>query len=222
MNAIKGPALAVIFMIALVITVVLSLISNRADQNKQDNPEQTPVSENTPVKIANLTNAYPSEFDPIIQAEYSVATERASEVNNKHQLAAIEIDLPADLQPNSGTSRYIYSAEDDTKNNWIITFSQSNGNYIRALIPKGDYMGTLQPINTKLWKFNYVTALQIMEQNGGLSWREQHELQSVKLTLRHAPPKNWLTWQVEYKSKDTTFTRIIDANSGQIISEESE
>ena len=101
-----------------------------------------------------------------------------------------------------------------------MTFTQLSNNFTRMIIPKDDYLGNVAEINTKLWKFNFVTALQIAEKNGGLKWRESNDLQSIRLTLRHTEPKNWLLWVVEYKGENGNLILRIDANSGRVVSEE--
>jgi hypothetical protein len=80
-------------------------------------------------------------------------------------------------------------------------------------------MGTLEVMNQSLWKFNYVTALQIAEKNGGLDWRSNNKPDTVKITLKHTLPNNWLTWTIDYRSGTNDFIKVIDANSGQVIEE---
>ncbi|MEK9156144.1 MAG: hypothetical protein AAB360_02470 [Patescibacteria group bacterium] len=210
MDIFKRPAVIAIVIIAILAAVVWSYLDKRQENKKA--AEQTTTAEIQP--ITNLTNADPEDFSALLADELTLAGNKAG---GGWQVAALEVEIPAGLSVNSGTSRYVYTNESDTANNWAITFSQTSGNYIRALIPKEDYLGEIQPINTALWKFNYITALQLAEKNGGLVWREDNELVGVKLTLRHTPPKNWLLWTVEYAGKNGKLTKTIDANSGQII-----
>lgn len=213
----KKPAFIIIFAIALTGSLIWSYVDKR-QQAKQEAANQVAT---TTTQIVNLTNVDATDFDSVVKDELTLANGKAIEINAGEKLAAVEIELPGDLLPSTGSSRYIYTSDSDKSNNWMITIAQASKNYIRALIPKDDYLGDLQALNTNLWKFNYVTALQIAEKNGGLEWRENNQLSSVKLTLRHTPPKNWLVWTVEYSGKDTKFTKVIDANSGQIIDENS-
>lgn len=210
----KRPVVIVIFLLALTSAIIWSYIDNRR-QSKNSNLQSTTEA----TTIVNLTNVDATDFDSAVKAELELAESKAVEVNSQNKLAASQYELPADLLPNSGLSRYIFSAENDKNNNWSITISQDSSNYIRALIPKADYLGEMPAVNSKLMKFNYVTALQIAEKNGGLEWREKNELAGVKLTLRHTSPKNWLTWTIEYQGKEqfATLKKNIDANSGQII-----
>jgi len=164
-----------------------------------------------------LATAAPGDFDAMIKSQYATAKEKAVAVNPKFQLSAIEIQLPPTLEKNSGTSRYIFSSPDDATNNWTIAISNENNEYMRALIPKDDYFGELTPINTTLWKFNHVTALQIAEKNGGESFRKNNNLSSVRITLRHLLSAEALYWIVEYKGGSSIFRIQIDASTGNII-----
>lgn len=211
----KKPVFIIIFAVALVGALIWSYVDNRRNQKAAETAATTEQPQ-----IVNLTNVDPTDFDSAVKDEYALANTKAAEANTQNKLAAIDIELAKDLLPNSGNTRYVFSADNDKNNNWVITISQSSRNYIRALIPKADYMGEVQQMNTSLWKFNYVTALQIAEKNGGLDWREKNELQGVKISLQHLAPKNWLTWTVVYEGKDSiNLTKKIDANSGQIIEE---
>lgn len=213
MDVFKRPVIIVIILVAIIMATFWSYWQNRKQKSQQS---QTQTQTETP-KIVNLTNVDSADFDSVIKDEYALANSKAQEVSTGYKLAAVEVELPGLLQPNSGNSRYIFSQESDTKNNWIITISQNTGNYIRAAIPKEDYLGNVAVMNTKLWKFNYVTALQIAEKNGGLEWREKNTIKNARLILRHTQPNNWLTWTVEYASEGSSFSKVIDANSGQII-----
>ncbi|MFA5927029.1 MAG: hypothetical protein WCT32_01695 [Patescibacteria group bacterium] len=209
----KRPVFLGILGIAIVITIVWQVVNRRSDEAKQTDT----TGETATQQILNITNVDPADFDSIIEQELSLANIKATNDNPKNKLAAVIIELPADLAPNNGTVRYIYSSDDDQENNWMITISQANSRYIRASIPKEDYLGDLRSINLQLWKFNYVTALKIAENNGGLKWRESNDLSGIKLSLQHLAPQNWLQWIVEYSGPTGTFVKNIDANSGQVI-----
>lgn len=185
-------------------------------KNKTDNKASV-TQENKALSISNLTNINPNDYDSIIKNEYALANLRSKESNSGNELSAIDIEIAPDLMPSSVISRYVFSASNDQTNNWTMTFSEVNTNFIRATIPKEDYIGSLTAINTKLWKFNFVTSLQIAEKNGGMKWRETNELASIRITLRHVEPKNWLLWLVQYKNDGSSLLIKIDANSGRVV-----
>jgi uncharacterized protein YpmB len=209
----KKPVVIIIIVVAIVIALVWSYLDKRSQEKKA---EETAATQET-VQITNLTNIDATEFDQFVKDEYATASSKALDANAKYQLSAIVIELPASLEVNSGTDRYVFTSDKDTVNNWVITFSQENQSYLRALIPKSDYIGNAPVMDTALWKFNFVTALQIAEQNGGMGFREANNLESVTLTLHHMEPNNWLIWDVEYKARGKSFKIDIDANSGKVI-----
>lgn len=209
----KKPIFIIIVVVAIVGALIWSYVSNRIQTNKQKQAEQSA----TTTTISDLTNIDPALYDDAIKNEYATADSKAKAVNPGYALAAISVEIPSSLGLKSANSRYIYVSSKDIVNNWTITFAADTENSIRALIPKEDYLGNLTVMDTKLWKFNYVTALQIAEKDGGKTWRETNELSSITLTLKHSDPNNWLSWTVNYTGPTSTFSRKIDANSGKII-----
>jgi len=209
----KKPVVIIIIVVAIVGALVWSYVSNLIQQrNEKQAAEQ--AAEQT---ITDLTNVDPVNYDEPVKKEYALAAVKAKEVNSNYQLAVVEVDLPASLALNSGNDRYLFVTDKDKTNNWVITLSLETGNFIRSLIPKDDYMGNPQVMNTKLWKFNYVTALQIAEKDGGEAWRESNTLESVTLVLKHTDPNNYLTWSITYQGKGSSLFKKIDANSGKVL-----
>lgn len=209
------PMLVVLLLVSI-FTAAAAIKFNR-DKAKSESTTQDSL---TTQSITNLTNINPADFDSIVKNEYSLSSLNATQIKADYKLSAIDIEVATDLKPSSVVSRYVYSAASDVTNNWLMTFTQLSNNFTRMSIPKDDYLGNVLEINTKLWKFNFVTALQIAEKNGGLKWRESNDLLGVRLTLRHTEPKNWLLWVVEYKGENGNLILRIDANSGRVVSEE--
>lgn len=212
----KKPLFIIIVVVAILIAVGWTYYE-KVVTDRQVAKEQQAVEE-AAKNVANLTNIDPAEFDEFVKKEYAEANKKALEADKKNVLGAIVVELPGDLKPNSGNDRYAFTSPTNTTNNWVITFSQQTGNYLRSNIYKDDYLGNLQAIDTTLWKFNYVTALQIADKNGGSDWRANNTLKGVTLTLKHGLPNNWLLWTVEYTSTTgSTLDIKIDANSGKIV-----
>lgn len=208
----KRPIFIVIVLVAIVVAMIWSLFTKTAEQKKiRENEAKSTVS------AIDLTTIDADDFDEVVVKELSSANEKALAANPSYRLAAVEINLPS-LLVNSGETRYIFSDE-ASADNWTITFDQKTGSFLRARIPKDDYLGGLPTMNTNLWKFNFVTAIQIFEKSGGLEWRNSNGFSNAKLTLKHGGKSNWLLWYVEYKSGDATFSKVIDANSGKLIEE---
>jgi len=211
----KKPVTIIIIFVAIIIALGWSYYESWSESRKNS----TTITDTTPVQIIDLATVDSAEFDETVRDEYALAKSKALEAKGSNTLRAIEIELPS-VEINSGNNRYVFANPEDTENNWTITISQLTSNYIRASIPKNDYMGDLEELNTKLWKFNYVTALQLAESNGGLTFRENNSIASVKLILKHFSPNNWLLWHVTYTSTtDNEFSVKIDSNSGEIIEE---
>ena len=211
----KRPIVIGVVVAAILIAVVWSYVSNRIEQNKIKDQQKDQAA----ISITNLTNVEPTEFDQFVVDEYALAKAKAIENNSNNTLSAIVIELPASLGLNSGSDRYIFNSKSDTLNNYVVTLDQLTQNYIRATIPKTDYMGELKEIDTSLWKYNFVTALQLAETNGGKDWRELNTMESASLSLKHADPDDWLVWTIDYNSSNDSFTRKFDANSGKLITD---
>jgi hypothetical protein len=213
-NFFKQPIFYGLLVLAIIVTFAWTAIANKIKTSKT---AKTTTTTQVTTKISNLSNADPSDFDSITQSEFSSANTKAIADRPDNVISAIEVDLTTSLQATDVNTRYVYTAKSDTTNNWMITISAASGNFIRATIPKADYLGNLTAINTKLWKYNYVTALQLAEKNGGLDWRSKKTLSGIKLTLANSGT-NILVWTVEYDSTDNSnLTVTLDANSGKVI-----
>ncbi|MFA7243860.1 MAG: hypothetical protein WC080_01030 [Patescibacteria group bacterium] len=211
----KRPITVIIIVGAIVIALIWSYVDKRIQSNKEA-AEAKKITDAAQI-ITNLTNIDPKDYDELVKAEYQKAVTNATAADPNNAFSALVVELPGDLALNSGNDRFVFTSPDNAANNWTITFSELTGNFIRAIIPKSDYLGELKPVNTNLWKFQYVTAIQIAEQNGGKTFRENNSLTGVTLTLKHGDPNNWLAWTVEYNSKDNKFVKQVDANSGKTI-----
>lgn len=209
----KKPVFIIIVVVAIIGALVWSYVAKTIQNRNQKNTEETA----TEVEITDLTNVDSAEYDEPIKNEYATAAAKAKEANPNLLLAAISVEIPATLGLKSANTRYVFVSDKDVINNWTITFASNTGNFIRAIIPKDDYLDNPSVMDTKLWKFNYVTALQIAEKDGGKTWRESNELRGITITLKHGDPNNWLTWIVNYQGLNSSLTRKIDANSGKVV-----
>lgn len=204
-----------IIFVAIAILVVIAL-GWAYYANKKSAQTKTAIKPTSTV-VSNLTNLDPTDFDAAVKSEYTLANSKAVEVDPNYKISEIEITMDKTLSTDSINSRYIFSSSSDAKNNWMITIAATTQNYIRALVPKDDYAGDVSPFDTTLWKYNYVTALQLAEKAGGLDWRNQNTLSGVKLTLKKNNTDNLLTWTVVYNSEGANKTIILDAASGKVV-----
>ncbi len=210
MDFLRRPVFYVIFIIAIVIVGGLTYYSNKKSSSQSTTQTQTPT-------VSNLSNLDPADFDTEVKNELTLANSKAIEVRPDFKLSMIEVNIDKDLSVNSINTRYIYSSPSDTTNNWVITISASNQSYIRALIPKDDYVGNISSFDIASLKYNYVTALQLAEKAGGLTWREKNTLTGVKLTLKNFGTASQLAWSVEYDANEGTKTINLDATNGKEI-----
>jgi len=215
MDIFKKPAVMLIVVAAIIIAVLWSYFS-KISQEKEEQKQAEQAQEEAQSAIMNLTTIAASEFDEVVKTQYAQAKSKADEFGQNYKLSAIQVILSS-LELNSGDTRYIFSSENDKINNWTITFSNSSGNFIRAAIPKNDFLGDLPSMDTSLWKFNYVTALQIAENAGGREWRQSNGLSSAEIFLRQDPVSNTLLWTVKYNSGTDLFSKNIEASTGKVI-----
>lgn len=205
-----------VFYIALVIVILVIVVSTYTSNKKKS--AQTTTTQTTS-SIANLTNLDPTNYDDQVKTEFALANAKAAAANPAFKISVIEVNMDKDLSLDTVSTRYIYSADSDTANNWMITISAKSQSFIRALIPKDDYAGKVTPFDPTAWKYNFVTALQLAEKAGGLDWRGQNTLVGVKMTLKNSGTDNKLTWIIEYTGSAETKTINLDAATGATITE---
>lgn len=213
MNFIKNPTV-IIIIIGLILGSSF-FFYNRYRDSKKASESQTTTT--TDVQIVGLTNVDPADFVAENQAELTLAETKAKTMNSEVQLNALEITFPGSLKPRSGNAIYIYDTTKDTAHHYTVSVSQESQNFIRAIIPKEDYLGALTPINLKSWKLSFVDALKVAEKNGGLDWRSKNTLTRLKMTLKNAAPKGWLYWLLEYQSDNSSFSAQVDAYSSRYV-----
>lgn len=212
LDVFKKPITVLIVVVAIAIAIGWSYVSNY-NQNKKDTAANNSDASSNLVDLATVDA---KDYDELIKTELSTANSKALADDSANRLNAIAIELPS-LQLNAGQTKYIFSSANNPNENWTITFSEETGKFLRAKVPKDDYMGSLSEMNTSLWKFNYVTAIQIFEKNGAKEWRQSNGLSAVSIILKHGGQNNWLLWYMSYSSGTASFDRIIDANSGKVI-----
>ena len=201
----------IIVIASILIAIIWSYVSNYISTKKAAEEAQIQSAS----VITDLATIDASEFDEVVRTEFATAKAKAEENDSGNKFTALEVNLPS-LELKSGETRYIFSSDTDKTNNWTISFSQLTTNYLRADIPKDDYLGNLTAINTALWKFNYVTAIQIAEKNGGQDWRETNGLDGIDAILKQNSA-GILVWNIKYTNRQNTFSINIDAATGKII-----
>lgn len=185
-------------------------------KQKQNTSTTTSDTANT-TTLVDLTNTDPADFTAELKTELALADSKAKEYNAAEALSAVEVSLPGSLAPRSGSTVYIYDQPKDATYHFTINISQATPNFVRAIIPKADYFGTLTTINLNSWKLSYIEALKVAEKNGGSEWRQKNVLSEMKLTLKNGNPKGWLYWVVHYVSGNNVLDLQVDAFSGRFV-----
>jgi hypothetical protein len=134
----------------------------------------------------------------------------------------LQVKVGSQLDLSSGTETYVFGSPKDTGNWWTIAISQSSGKFIRAVIPKEDYLGAdLSPAKLDFWKTSYGDALVTSEANGGQDFRAQNTISEVSITLSNGQPNGWLWWVVEYKGTGgETFKARVEPGTGTAYDEQ--
>ena len=164
-----------------------------------DDTSQTLDQTDQSISGDNLLTIDPGTLAAEIKEGLELAQNKAEDWQSNAMLVAVQVEIPGSLKKAYLSTRYIFSSTSTSYYYWTIALTSGNENYVRALIPKEDYISTdLKVILSQFWKYNYIEALQIAEQNGGTNWRQTHNLGGVKMVLSRGQPQGWLYWQVEY------------------------
>jgi uncharacterized protein YpmB len=218
MNFIKNPTV-IIVLLGLIVGSSLYFYNSYETKKKTADAAKTETAQTvaTTPAITDLTNADPSDYTAEIKKELDLANSKALAYNSSETLAAIEITIPGKLVPRSGNTTYIYDSSSDLSNHYTVSISQATQAFVRAIVPKEDYYGTITAINQKSWKLSYIDALKAAEKNGGKDFRNSNSLDQVQLVLKNTDPKGWLYWVVTYKGENSSLSVQLDAYTGKFI-----
>jgi len=180
-----------------------------------------PTETTTTTTVQDLTNIDPTTVVGIT-TDLNKAKEKALEWQSDAKLYHLAIKLPSDFSIGNATETFTFGSNKDSNNWWTISLSQKSGKFIRAIIPKEDYLGSdLTAAKLDFLNTNYVKAFQLAETSGGKAFRQKNATAVVTLNLANGQPKGWLWWVVEYKSADGETLNIrIDPNLGQVVDEQ--
>ena len=193
-----------------------------SDTSSTDTTSTTPDSTTDTTLVTNdITTALPTEAQASLDIHLAQAKAAASAWKTDATLSYVSVELPASLAPDNGNEVYVFGSAEDASSWWTYSISQATGKFVRALIPKDDYLGTgLIPVNEKYWKMNYVEAFQLADKNGGSAFRQTNPGTRVSVFLSQREPKGWLWWTVEYKAPSSqTFTLLVNPNLGDVTDE---
>lgn len=213
----KKILISLVLIFAFVIFAGLSLPSCSKNKTTSETTETTTaVLPSEPLVTADATS-----MDATITTNYEAADAMAKKWQSNAQLYLVSVKLPQDLSLNNSTQTYTYGSTSLLNDWWTYSLSESTGKYVRAIIPKEDYLGDVtKSIDKQYWRTNYVEAFQIAEANGGSTFRSSNPNASIILTLSHSEPKSWLWWLVEYKTGTGNDLKIrINPNDKNVVDE---
>ena len=199
---------SIVLMLTLSVLLLTGLSCSKQQTAVQETTTPTPTSTETTTAF-DLSTVEPGTISTGFATNFASAKEKATAWKGDAKLMNLTIKLPKDLSLNSATLTFVFGSESDPDYWFTLTLSESSGKYVRALIPKTDYLGTAinTPVAEKYWLSNYLQAFQIAETYAGKTIRETYPNTEVVITLQAAEPKNWLWWLVEYKNTSAT-TRV--------------
>ncbi len=208
---VRGAAL-----VCLIVVGFTGCLRRDAEPEPQDTSDTTPQP-----TVSDLTTLPPSSFDQELATHLEQATEAATTWKEDALLTYVSVELPASLVPNSGNEVYVFGSAGDVENWYTYSIAQETGKFVRAIIPKEDFLGRdLEPINQEFWTMNYVEALQLAELNGGFDFRTTNPGTTATTFLSHRAPRNWLWWTVEYTAPTgQQLTLLVNPFRGEVVDE---
>ena len=214
------------FLILSVLTVFLvglNLSCKKTSETPAPSPSVSESQSQAP-QTDDLTNLDASTALEEITANFNTAKQKAAQWQTDAALYSSSAKITKSLKWEDVIEVYTFGSPAQPAYWWTISISVRSKNYVRAIIPKEDYLGAnLVPIRTQYWKINYAEAFQIAEKNGGKEWRDKQKDNNYQTTatLAHGEPKGYLYFLVEYQLADGSDKKTIqiDANSGEVINE---
>lgn len=183
--------------------------------------ESTDAAVSTETGGSTVATILPTSVDVQLTTNLNRATSAATTWQPDAVLTYVSVEVPASLAPDAGNEVYVFGSPKDATNWWTYSIAEENGKFVRAIIPKEDYLGAdVVPINTEYWQMNYVEALQLAEGSGGASFRSAHEGTRVTTFLSQRSPRGWLWWTVEYTAPTgDVFTLLVNPFRGEVVDE---
>lgn len=223
--AILGGFVKVILFLFIISALVGLNLSCKKETTTTPTPSPSESATQTPQKN-DLTNLDPTSALEEIKSNYNTAELKATQWQSGAVLYSASAKITPTLDWQDVVEVYTFGSNSQPNFWWTISISVRSKNYIRAIIPKEDYLGSnLRTVTLEYWKINYVEAFQIAERNGGKEWREKQKSTNYQITttLAHGDPKNYLYWIVEYQNSDGSDKKTVQINAynGEVVTKES-
>jgi len=221
MRALK--IIVVLVVIVLIVIIIIWVLGKKTQFQTQTNQSTTTNQEES--KTKDLSNINPSDYSETFTANLAKAQELTSQWQKDAELVFVKVQISSDLNFKKITETYVFSSTKIPLNYWTISFDLEK-NYLRALIPKTDFLQNETPskIKTNFWKIDWISAFQKAETAGGKDFRKKYQNDlTIEANLTYSQPKNYLYWIINYQSlTDQNLLQVkIDANSGEVYGGES-
>lgn len=205
----------------LVLVFVITGLSCKKSSTSTSTDSSQTTSTAATTTVTDLTTVLPATVDSAFTTNYNSAKEKALLWKGDAKLVLVSLKLPRSLEVGNATESFTFGSDSDKSYWWNISIAEKTSKYVRAIIPKEDYLGTAaNPINSAYWKTNYLEAFQIAEKNGGQTFRKNNTDVDITLTLSQSEPKGWLWWVVEYKSTTgSSFKLRLNPNDKTVVDE---
>lgn len=167
-----------------------------------------------------LSSVDPKELQSKLDDHLKEATSFASSWQGDVALYAVSVKIDPTLNKDKNTEIYIFGSSQNS-DYWYTVSYVADQKSTRAAVFKEDYLPNLtSPVKKDFWKTNFVSVFQTAEKSGGKTFREQNPNFSISLLLSVSKPKDWLWWEVEYKTegKDALKFRI-DPDGGFVVND---
>lgn len=214
---------------AWLLVPALALVLTGCKKNAEDQPTDQPSGETTTETQQpdtgtggdSLTTVAPATINSQVTTNLNLATNASKAWQPDAALVYASVELPASLTIDSGNEVYVFGSAADPANWWTYSISQDTGKFVRAIIPKEDFLGaSLDPVNTSYWQMNYAEALQLAEVNGGNAFRTSNSGTRVTIFLSQRAPRGWLWWTVEYTAPSgEKKALLVNPNRGEVVDE---
>jgi len=222
-----------LFVLLLITGGVFLLLRKRSTSSPPPAPEETSTEETSSETSSesSSTSSVPTgetvlQHKSEVQNQYTdfenQAFRKAREWKSDASLCAVTIKILSNLHPQTLTFSYVYCSAKDKRYYFNANFD-AQGQFLRALIWRSDYFSSnLIPFTRKFIKLSFVDALELVEQNGGQSFRQNHPHAIITLSLYRSGAKFYHYWTVKYEDpfSPERLVKKIDAYTKEFVGTE--
>lgn len=212
-----------ILIVVLIFTAIVIYVAYRSKKNSStsfqiSNENSESSSGQSSSESSTGIGSIDSEaVEAAAKENFKTASDKALSWHADAVFVYSQVKLP-DFTQDSGTETYVFDSPAAPTIHFVFTVSQKSKRFIRAEIPKEDYLGDLKAVPLNYWKISYLAALKIAEQNGGGDFRDSNLNWSIEINLKVDDPSSYLYWVVDYKTEGGNSLSVkINASSSEVV-----